>query len=305
MKLESLHASNANRLLLVDGHAYAYRAFFAIRKLSSPTQQPTNAIYGFINMLNVMIEDLRPTHLCVVWDGGLSAERTGLLPKYKAQRPSMPEDLRVQFDPLAAYLAAAGIESFCRDAIEADDYIACLAKKAAQAGFVTIIASSDKDFMQLVSPSTLIYNPKAESRDLMGPDEVIRKTGVGPHEIIDWLSLIGDAADNIPGVSGIGPKTATELLVAYGSIDGIYERLAEMSSPRLKAALEASKDTLYMNRKLIRLHSEIECDFSEARFSRRKRDLQALEALYQTWGFKKMLTQLETARSRTPELALL
>src|SRR5580765_6125140 len=139
------------RLLIVDGHAYAYRAFHAIRELRSPTGQPTNAIYGFIKMLAKMRATLAPSHLIVVWDGGLSAERMAALPEYKAQRPAMPADLAAQIDELVAYLGAAGLASYCGDGVEADDYIACVARRAARAGVDVVIASSDKDFMQLVS----------------------------------------------------------------------------------------------------------------------------------------------------------
>ena len=118
-----------NRLLIVDGHAYAYRAFFAIRELRSPAGQPTNAIYGFVKMLAKMRESVQPTHLVVVWDGGLSAARMADLPEYKAQRPEMPDDLRPQLDGIVGYLQAAGVASFRRDGVEADDYIACLARQ--------------------------------------------------------------------------------------------------------------------------------------------------------------------------------
>ena len=140
------------RLLIVDGHAYAYRAFHAIRELRAPSGEPTNAIFGFIKMLTKMRAALSPSHLIVVWDGGLSAERTAALPEYKAQRPEMPVDLGKQIDQIVAYLEAVGLTSFCRDGVEADDYIACVARRAARAGMDVVIASSDKDFMQLVSP---------------------------------------------------------------------------------------------------------------------------------------------------------
>ena len=123
-----------DQLLIIDGHAYAYRAFHAIRELRSPGGQPTNAIYGFVKMLAKMRAVIAPSHLMVVWDGGLSSERTALLPEYKAQRPGMPDDLKPQLDEIVAYLKAAGVASFCREGVEADDYIACLARRAADAG---------------------------------------------------------------------------------------------------------------------------------------------------------------------------
>jgi len=152
-----------DRLLIIDGHAYAYRAFHAIRSLSSPSGRPTNAIYGFVKMLAKMRSAIEPTHLIVVWDGGLNAGRVSVLPEYKAQRPGMPEDLKPQLDEIAGYLNAAGVVSFCRDGVEADDYIACLARRAADAGMAVVIASPDKDFMQLVSARVGLLNPNDKS----------------------------------------------------------------------------------------------------------------------------------------------
>ena len=193
------------RLLIVDGHAYAYRAFHAIRQLSSPTGAPTNAIYGFIKMLGKLQAQLAPSHVLVVWDGGLAAERMAEHPEYKAQRPSMPDALEQQMTGIVSYLEAAGIASLCRDGVEADDWIAAIALRAAPEVPV-VIASSDKDFMQLVSPQIGLMNPNDKSEKVWSADEVRAKTGVEPCQIVDWLSLIGDAVDNIPGVPGVGPK---------------------------------------------------------------------------------------------------
>ena len=163
-----------DRLLIVDGHAYAYRAFHAIRELRSPDGRPTNAIYGFVKMLEKMRQTVAPSHVMVVWDGGLSQARIAALPEYKAQRPEMPDDLRPQLDEIAAYLEAAGTASYCSPGIEADDYIACLARQAADAGLSVVIASSDKDFMQLVASRIGLLNPNDKSRG--GLD---RRTGAG------------------------------------------------------------------------------------------------------------------------------
>ena len=209
-----------DRLLIVDGHAYAYRAFHAIRDLRSPDGRPTNAIYGFVKMLAKMRAAVEPTHLMVVWDGGLSAERVARLPEYKAQRPEMPDDLKPQLDEIVEYLKAAGIASFCGDGVEADDYIACLARRAADAGMTVVIASSDKDFMQLVSARVGLLNPNDKSETVWTDEQVRAKAGVEPSQIVDWLSLMGDTVDNIPGVPGVGPKTAADLLNQFGSVAG-------------------------------------------------------------------------------------
>ncbi len=210
-----------DRLLIIDGHAYVYRAFHAIRDLRSPGGEPTNAIFGFVKMLVKMRQAIQPTHLIVVWDGGLSAERISLLPEYKAQRPAMPDDLRPQLDEITGYLSAAGVASYCNDGVEADDYIACLARHAADAGMAVVIASSDKDFMQLVSPRIGLLNPNDKSETIWTDEQVRNKAGVAPSQVVAWLSLMGDNVDNIPGVPGVGPKTAADLLERFGSIQDL------------------------------------------------------------------------------------
>ena len=284
-----------DRLLIVDGHAYAYRAFYAIRGLQSPTGRPTNAIYGFVKMLDKMRAAIAPTHLIVVWDGGLSAARVAALPEYKAQRPEMPDDLRSQLDEMVAYLAAAGIASFCREGIEADDYIACLVRHAANLGMAVVIASADKDFMQLVSPGVGLLNPGDKSETVWAEAQVQAKTGVEPRQIVDWLSLTGDSVDNIPGVTGVGPKTAANLLKQFGSIAALYERLHEVKPDKLRAALQSSAEIVRRNRQLVRLQDELPCDFSPEMLVIRAQNADRLRELYGSWGFRGMLAALDNA----------
>jgi len=281
------------RLLVIDGHAYAYRAFHAIRGLRSPGGQPTNAIYGFVKMLAKMRAAMQPTHLIVVWDGGLSAERVASLPEYKAQRPGMPEDLKSQLDEMAAYLKAAGVASFCREGVEADDYIACLARRAAEAGMEVVIASSDKDFMQLVSERVGLLNPNDKSGMIWTDEQVRARAGVEPSQVVDWLSLTGDSVDNIPGVPGVGPKTAAELLNQFGSIRGLYEKLDEVKSEKLRVALRASADVVRRNCELVRLRDDLPCEFSPDELAGKPADADRLRQLYQRWGFKALLATLE------------
>ena len=283
-----------DRLLIIDGHAYAYRAFHAIRGLRSPSGRPTNAIFCFVKMLAKMRAAIEPTHLIVVWDGGLSAERIAALPEYKAQRPAMPDDLKPQFDELAGYLQAAGVASFCRAGVEADDYIACLARRASEAGMTVVIASSDKDFMQLVSARVGLLNPGDKSGAVWTEEQVRAKAGVGPSQIVDWLSLTGDSVDNIPGVPGVGPKTAAELLNQFGSVGALYERLDEVKPEKLRAALRAAADAVRRNRELVRLRDDLACEFSADALAGKPADAGRLRELFQRWGFKGMLAALET-----------
>jgi DNA polymerase-1 len=280
------------RLLIIDGHAYAYRAFHAIRELRSPSGEPTNAIYGFIKMLGKMRTNIEPTHLIVVWDGGLCAERMAVLPEYKAQRAEMPSDLKPQLDEVGSYLKAAGIASYCADGVEADDYIACLARHAAAADMAVVIASSDKDFMQLVSDRVGLLNPNDKSEVIWTDQEVRAKTGVEPSQIVDWLSLRGDSVDNIPGVRGVGVKTATDLLNQFGSIEKLYARLDEVKSERTRGALREAADNMRRNQRLVKLRDDLECEFSPEELAGKAMDMGRLRELYQRWGFKGMLAAL-------------
>jgi len=282
-----------DRLLIIDGHAYAYRAFHAIRGLRSPSGQPTNAVYGFVKMLAKMRAAIEPTHLIVVWDGGLSAERTAVLPEYKAQRPAMPDDLKPQLDEITGYLKAAAVASFCGEGVEADDYIACLARRASDAGMTVVIASSDKDFMQLVSARVGLLNPGDKSGTVWTDVQVRAKTGVEPSQIVDWLSLTGDSVDNIPGVPGVGPKTAAELLKQFGSVTALYERLDEVKSEKLRAALRGAADAVRRNRELVRLRDDLPCEFSPDALAQKPAEAGRLRELYQRWGFKGMLAAPE------------
>ncbi|MHB8522526.1 MAG: 5'-3' exonuclease [Limisphaerales bacterium] len=285
------------RLLILDGHAYAYRAFYAIRRLSSPTGAPTNAIYGFIKMLAKLRTLLQPTHLAVVWDGGLSAERLAALPDYKAQRPPMPDDLEQQLDQIVACLEAANVASYCQPGVEADDWIATLARKAEAAGIDAVIASSDKDFMQLVSPRIGLVNPNDKTEAVWSADQVRAKTGVEPSQIVDWLSLVGDSDENIPGVPGVGPKTATELLRQFSSVTAIYQGLDGVTSDKLRASLEAARAVVRRNQELIRLKDDLALASSLPEMAVRPPDADALRALYSGWGFKSLLEELEPQRA--------
>lgn len=282
-----------NRLLIVDGHAYAYRAFHAIRELSSPDGRPTNAIYGFIKMFTKLQMQLAPSHAVVVWDGGLSSERVAEHPEYKAQRPPMPESLGQQIDAIGEFLPANGVASLCRDGVEADDWIGALAVEVSRS-MPVVVASSDKDFMQLVSVEVGLVNPNDKSEKIWTAADVVAKTGVRPDQVVDWLALIGDAVDNIPGVPGIGPKTATDLLQRFDSVEGVYRRLAELKSDRLKKALTEAEPAVRRNQSLIRLKpSGLPVDLDQLALT--ACDTERLRQLYSSWGFKGMLNQIQSS----------
>jgi DNA polymerase I len=302
--------SSSGRLLIVDGHAYAYRAFYAIRSLRSPSGQAVNGIFGFVKMLAKLRATVGPSHVLVVWDGGLSAERLAAWPAYKAQRPEMPPELGAQLAEMLKYLAAAGVASFCRDGVEADDYIACVARRAERAGFGVVVASSDKDFMQLVTVDGAtghggwigLLNPNDKSEQVWAAEQVRNKAGVEPSQIVDWLSLVGDAVDNIPGVPGVGPKTASELLGRFGSVAGIYGRLSEVKSERIRAALGAAEGAVRRNVGLVRLQDDLACEFSPEALAVGPADAGQLAELFRGWGFRSLLAELAASQSEQPDL---
>jgi len=289
-------ARSNQRLLIVDGHSYAYRAFFAIRRLTSPSGKATNAIYGFIRMIGKVQALIKPSHILITWDGGLAAERMELLPEYKAQRAEMPSDLEQQLDQIVAYLKASNIASFMRSGVEADDCIAAMTHQAVEAGMDVVIASSDKDFMQLVTPQVGLLNPSDKSEAIWGAEQVKAKTGVEPTQIVDWLSLIGDAVDNIPGVAGVGPKTASDLLRQFGSVDELYRRLEEVASERLRTNLRAAAELVRRNQQLVRLNENVPCDLPLSEMAVQTGDYESLRELFSGWGFRTLLHELEQAQ---------
>jgi DNA polymerase-1 len=283
----------AERLLLVDGHGYAYRSFYAIRGMRSPAGRPTNAIFGFVKTLAKLRTTISPSHLVVVWDGGLDDERLRALPEYKAQRPEMPGDLAGQITEIQQWLPVAGVASFCQDAVEADDMIGALAVRGAAAGCDVVVASSDKDFMQLVGPGVRLVNPNDKVDRFWGDAEVLAKLGVRPGQVVDYLGLIGDAVDNIPGVPGVGPKTAVGLLARFGSVDELYARLSEVESVRVRGALAAAEGQVRRNLNLVRLRVDLPQVPDLGSLALREPDWGRLQSLYASWGFRGLLAEAE------------
>ncbi|MCX7872620.1 MAG: 5'-3' exonuclease [Verrucomicrobiae bacterium] len=287
----SMEGCRNNLMVIIDGHAYAHRAFHAISSLSSPDGLPTNAIYGFIRALDKIIERFKPTHLLVVWDGGLDNERKASLPEYKENRPPMPGSLETQIGLILEYLEKAHIPYFYRQGVEADDWIATVAVKASTCGMNVIIASMDKDFMQLVSDKIGLFNPADKSEKIWTEKDVMEKTGVEPMRIVDLLSLVGDDVDNIPGVDGIGPKTAAALLNKFDSIEGIYNNINNVTPDRLRSKLIESKDVVMRNRDLIRLYTALPFEFNLEDYRLKDRDEDALREFYRRLGFKSLLNE--------------
>jgi DNA polymerase-1 len=253
------------RLLLIDGHYYVYRSFHAIPKLNNSRGEPTNAIYGFVKTVRKMLKDLAPSLAAVFWDEGLPEKRVRLQPSYKQQREAMPEAMIPQLDFIRDFCEAMGIRSIAKPDTEADDLMGCYAIAANQKCLKTILATNDKDLFQLVGEKVSIYstnkadlkNPK-DPHALLSVDEVTRKWGVAPPGIGEVLALTGDSVDNIPGIDGIGLKTATALVREFGTIGNLLASLERVPNVKLREKLEAAKVQIEKNREMVRLELDHE-----------------------------------------------
>jgi len=234
---------------LVDASPYLFRAFFSIPKsMLGPDGRPNNAVYGFRKFLEKYVADEKPTHMGVAFDRHFNQSfRNDYYPAYKAHRDASPPELDAQVDPALAVVEAMGIASFIDERCEADDLIATVIDQTRKSGAHYVIVTSDKDMTQLVCDEVLVVDPARGLR--FDAAAVQEKFGVAPHQIVDFLALAGDAVDNIPGVKGVGPKTAAELLQQFGTLEGIYENLANVK-PTLAAKLERDRDNAAMSKRL-------------------------------------------------------
>ena len=252
------------KLLLVDGHYYVYRSFFAIRELSNSKGEPTNAIYGFVKVLRKMLRDIQPTHAAVLWDEGLPERRTQLQPEYKQQRAEMPELMRPQLGRIRAMVPLLGVQSLGLPGTEADDLIATYACEAIRHGAEAVLATNDKDLFQLVADGVTIYttnkNDLALPKDafaLLGRAQVRERWGVDPERIGDVLCLVGDSADNIPGVPGMGPKRAVALIEKFGSIDAVLANIGAIENEGIREKIAGAVDLIRVNREMVRLETDL------------------------------------------------
>lgn len=277
----------------MDGHALAYRMFHALPPMNSAAGAPTNAIFGFIKSLRRAIETLGPTHGVVVWDGGLSKNRLALLPDYKGQRPPMPQELRCQLSPLQEWVPLTGWGCICREGCEADDIIGTLSWECEAAGAEVLVMSPDKDFMQLVSERVHLWRVQGGTQERVDPERVREKTGVNPAQIVDWLSLIGDASDNIAGVPGVGPKTASKLLLEFGSLSALFEESEKVRPERLRELLLENRCLLERNQSLVRLESVAECALPLESLRLKSPDRAGENKFLGDWGLRSLQQELQ------------
>jgi DNA polymerase-1 len=253
--------------LLIDGHQLAFRCFYGVGELSRSDGFPTGALHGYIHSILRMREEVRPRHTVVFFDHGRCLKRLQLLPTYKGQRAPMPENMRLQLPHMREVVPLLGAVKIEREGTEADDLLASLATRESNRGKSSLIASSDKDFAQLVCDRIKLHVPPASRGGCgrwtaMDADAVEKKFGVRPQCIVDYLSLVGDSSDNIPGVPGVGAKTASEWLRLYGSIEGIRQHLGALS-PRLAKNFLASEEILARTRELIRFETAMDVPESD------------------------------------------
>ena len=247
------------RWLLIDGFNLAYRCFYATPALTRADGFPTNALHGWVKSLWRLIDQEKPAHTVVFFDLGGSRERLELHPEYKAQRAEMPDDLSRQIPGVKKLTRLLGLAAVEIDGVESDDLLATCAVRRAEAGDDVLIVSSDKDFAQLVAERirVLLPPPSAQPRlgwRLLDAAGVREKFGVGPERIVDYLALIGDTSDNIPGLNGVGPKTAIKWLERHGDLEGILAAAATVEPERFRAPLVESAERLRLNRRLVTLN---------------------------------------------------
>jgi len=280
------------KLFLVDGNSLLYRSYYAIRRLSTSQGFPTNAIYGFISTLRKLIEQQKPYYLGIVFDTGRPTIRHQMFKAYKAQRKPMPDDLIPQVPVLKKVLRAMNIPLFETENYEADDVLGSLARKAAERRIPAVIVSTDKDLLQLVDSSTVVFNP---TKEVYLDEAKVKETfGVAPSQVIDVLSLWGDPSDNVPGVPGIGEKTSKELINQFGSVENLLRRLAEIKNPRLREKIDQNRDLLEVSRQLVRIERNLEVPFDLDDFALSPPNTEELAALFQELEFTSLLSEMAT-----------
>jgi DNA polymerase-1 len=301
-----MSAASKRPLVLVDGSSYLYRAFFGLPPLTSPEGEPTGAIYGVANMLKRLMAEYTPEHVAVVFDASGKTFRDEIFEEYKAHRPPMPDDLRSQVEPLNELVQALGFPLLQVTGVEADDVIGTLAQQGAKLGMPVLISTGDKDMAQLVDGKKVtLVNTMTDTH--LDRDGVKQKFEVWPEQIIDYLALVGDSSDNIPGVPGIGPKTAAPLLAHFGTLDALYQRLKEVpevavrGAKQLPAKLEANRDAAFLSRQLATIRCDVELPLGPKELSMRAPDKEHLRELYLRFGFKSWLRQLDEGGAEAPK----
>ena len=279
-------------LVLVDASSYLYRAFNALPPLTNSRGEPTGALLGVLNMLSKLLKECRQCHIALVFDAPGRTFRDELFTEYKAHRPPMPDALRAQIEPLLGALTAQGLPLLRIEGVEADDVIGTLARRTARAGGRVLISTGDKDMAQLVDDSITLVNTM--SNTVLDRNGVKAKFDVFPEQIVDYLALVGDSADNIPGIAKIGPKTAAKLLGQYGTLDNLIAHVGEVGG-KVGENLRAGLATLELSRKLATIDTEVELPVQADELAPSPPDLERLRELYTRYELRSLLRQLDEA----------
>lgn len=282
--------STPKPFILVDGSSYLYRAFHALPPLSTASGQPTGAIRGVVSMLKTLLKQYQPEQMAVVFDAKGKTFRDDLYPEYKAHRPPMPDDLRAQVEPLYELIRSLGLPMLIIEGVEADDVIGTLCHQASQHGLPTLVSTGDKDMAQLVNEHVTLINTM--SNTVMDRQGVIDKFGVPPEQIIDYLALVGDSVDNVPGVAKCGPKTAVKWLSAYGSLEGVMDNAAAIKG-KVGENLQAALEYLPLSKELVTIKLDVELPVGVADIKLGEPDVATLKTLYRDLEFRSWLAELD------------
>jgi DNA polymerase-1 len=278
------------RLIIIDGYGFVFRAYHSMPTLTNPKGVPIGAVFGFTSMLMKLLADMKPTYAVVIFDYGRKNFRHDLYPAYKANRPPAPEDLKPQFPLVREAARALNLPILEQDNYEADDIIATLAKRAEHNHLLVNIVSSDKDLMQLIDGNITMYDPIKNK--VIGTKEVEEKFGVPPSKLLDVLSMIGDSSDNVPGIPGIGPKTAVELINQYGTLDAVLERANEIKQDKRRQTIIDNKDQALLSRQLITLCETVPIESGLEDFKVKGIDAYVAANFLMEHGFKTLASRL-------------
>lgn len=287
-------AAKKQEIYLIDGSAYIYRAYHATKGLSNSKGFPTGAVFGFTNMIIKTLRDKSPKNIAMVFDAKGPTFRHEKYPEYKANRPAMPDDLGEQIPKIHELVDAYGLPSLSVQGFEADDVIATLTHQALSKGWKVVIVSADKDLMQLVGDDVLMWDPQRDS--VYDSAAVEKKFGVPPDRIQDFLALMGDSSDNIPGVPGVGQKTAAQLLQEFGSLEGIYAKVDEISKKGVREKIRDNESMARLSYDLVRLDHEVALDKSVDNLRLEERDMDKLRDLFRELEFRRLLDDLPPER---------
>ena len=298
-------SEKARNIYLVDGTSLCYRAFYAIQELSTSKGVPTNAIYGFQNMLKKLIREYEPDMMTIVFDREGPTVRHKKYEDYKVHRKPTPDELIEQIPKIKELVKAHNI-SICEvQGYEADDVIATIAEKAKKKGLDVTIVTSDKDALQLVDAKTKVISPHPSGNKVYGDKEVMEKYGVGPGSMVELMALTGDASDNIPGVKGVGQVTASKLISEYGTVNDVYRNIKKISSESLKKKLEEGREMADLSRELVELDRKVPVELDLDRTKIGEPDVERLAEIYKELEFEKLLVEISPKKPVGGEYSVL